>query len=145
MYSRAIIINPEKQEISEFYLEPTLEGMKYALRAMDPHFSGMVECVGIARGEDLWIDEEGCLSPGRAAFTFGPHTFAGACLILAHDDEGDSVSSKLPFDLIRALVKWTNLETTGEFGLGREYVADHPIFGKTPVIEGGKPIYQERV
>jgi hypothetical protein len=144
MYVRGILIDPITETVSEMYIQPNLEGLKYAL-SIDPQFSGLVERVSVARSEDMWICEEGNLAPGRLVFSLGGHTFAGAAIILAHDDEGESVSSRLPLELIIGLVQWTNLETTGDFGEPREYVTEHPVLGKVPVYEGGKPIYQERV
>lgn len=142
---RCILINPYSRIVSEAYITPGLEGMKYAMENCDKDFSGWVERVSVTDTEDLWLDEEGCLSPHRPVFELGSGRFAGACLILANDGEGETVSSRLPLGLIQAKVRWTNLETTGDFGEPKEYVTDHPTLGpNTAVYEGGKPIYRER-
>lgn len=150
---RAILINPIIRTTCEVYIEPTIDGMYYALGKTDAMFSGMVECVNLGqrenRGVDCWIDEEGALSEGRAVFVIGNEDanmqpLAGCALIIDNDGEGNTVGTKLTVETVGQLVTWTNLETTGDFGPGREYETEHPIFGKIPVIEGGKPLYRER-
>lgn len=53
-------------------------------------------------GDDLWVDDEGLLvQPNpNGYFKLGPHLFAGKGLILAHDPEGNSISTSLPVALV---------------------------------------------
>ncbi len=152
---RAILINPYDRTVTEITVNPGLDsigGMYSVLYRADPAFSGMVECVGLSTTPpvDLWLDEEGCLEAGRPVWQFGdgngPH-YAGACLLLCNDGEGDmtSLPPYITREAMARLIHWTNLETTGDFLPSREYETDHPIFGKTMVLEGGKPIYRERL
>lgn len=141
---RAILIDPYAKVVSEVFVMPDLAGMKFALKGADTAFAGYVERVSVSDADDMWLDEEGCLSAHRPVFELGTGNFAGAALILAHDDDGESVGTRLSVSLVAAAVKWTSLETTGDFGESREYVTDHPVLGVVPVYEGGKPIYQER-
>ena len=146
---RALLISPYMQTVCEVFATPDLEGMRYALEKTDAMFSGYVECFNLAQkgdhGVDAWLDEESNLSEGRPVFHVGPYTFSGSVLILDNDGEGECTGTNFPGEKLSRSVKWTDLETTGDFTEGREYTMDHPILGKnTPVYEGGKPVYRER-
>lgn len=148
---RGVLINPVNRTVDEVFIPGIIDGIYSALRT-DPQFtSGIAECFGLSSSFDLWIDEEGNLSPGREVWQLKikgrdgqPLRFAGAAVILCHDDAGESVSCPSSLEAITSIVEWTNLETTGAFGEGREYETDHPILGRVRVFEGGKPIYRER-
>lgn len=150
---RALLIDPHTRTVREMFVETGIDGMYYALGQADKDFSGMVECVNLAqipvRGIDAWMDEEANLTEGRPVFhIMGDEgtklTFAGFVLVLDNDGEGESIGTEIETGRLAAQIVWTDLETTGEFGPSREYVTEHPIFGKCPVYEGGKPVYRER-
>ncbi len=135
----AIIINPIIRTVSAEQIEPGLQGMYKAL-SIDPAWSGTVERVEIDNTHDLWLDENGCLEPGRFVFRIGEHPIAGVAMVLAHDDEGESVSCTTTVAAIAAIVRWTNAETTGgDFIQGHS--EDTP---KGFVIYGPRPRFRER-
>lgn len=131
----AIIINPLIRTVTAQKIESTLQGM-YAALAVDPAWSGTMERVLLDQAHDLWLDENGCLAPGRPVFLIHDHPIAGVGMILSHDDEGESRDCTLPVaDIVRRVV-WTDLETTGDFTEGHAeeapnsfvYIAGRPIF-----------------
>jgi hypothetical protein len=131
----AIIINPVTRTVTAQKIEPGLQGM-YAALAVDPAWSGTIERFSYDQVHDLWLDENGCLEPGRPVFLLHDHPFAGVTMILSHDDEGESRDCTLPLAEIDRHVAWTDLETTGGFteGHGEDtpngflYVVGEPIF-----------------
>ena len=133
----AILINPVTRTVTAATIESSLQGM-YAALAADPAWSGTIERISVDQIHDLWIDENGCLEPGRPVFLLQNHPFAGVGMILSHDDAGESRDCSLPLDDIVRRVVWTDLETTGDFteGYSEEtpssfvYVAGRPIFRK---------------
>lgn len=149
---RAILINPVNRSVTEIDVTSPLDsaaGMYAHMRAADPGFiSNMVECVELSVSPrlDLWIDEEGALTEGREVWKLAgaDQHFAGAAILLASTDEGESADCFIPAYRVAKVVEWTNLETTGDFGESETREIDHPIFGKTPAFIGGKPIYRER-
>jgi hypothetical protein len=149
---RAVLINPVNQTVTEIDVTSPLDsaaGMYAHMKAADPGFvSNMVECVSLGPNVDLFLDEEGALEAGRAVWRLqgSDQGFAGPGILICSDEEGETIALHRAISLAGAIqvVQWTNLETTGDFGEGREYETDHPIFGKTTVLEGGKPIYRER-
>lgn len=134
----AIIINPVTRSVTAQKIESTLQAM-YAALAVDPAWSGTIERVGLDRTHDLWIDDNGCLAPGRPVFVLHNHPFAGAGMILSHDREGKSRDCLIPLAEIERRVAWTDLETTGEFtkGYGEDTANGF-------IIVAGWPIYRQR-
>jgi hypothetical protein len=134
----AIIINPVSRTVTSEKIESTLQGM-YAALAVDPAWSGTIERVELDQEHDLWIDENGCLEPGRPVFFLHNHPFAGVAMILSYDDEGNSHNCHLPLADIVRRVGWTDLETTGDFTQGYSKDSPHSF-----VYVVGRPIFRRR-
>jgi hypothetical protein len=134
----AIIINPVTRTVTAEKIESSLQGM-YAALAVDPAWSGTIERVSVDQVHDLWIDENGCLEPGRPVFLLHDHPFAGVAMILSHDDEGDARDCGLPLADIAGRVEWTNLETSGDFTEGHSEEAPNSF-----VYVAGRPIFRRR-
>lgn len=133
-----LIIDPAEWTVTAQKIESTLQGM-YAALAIDPAWSGTMARVPLDRTHDLWIDDNGCLSPGRPVFLIHNRPIAGAAMILSHDDEGESRDCMIPLAEAVRRVAWTGLETTGDFTKG--YGEDVP--GGFVYIAGW-PIYRQR-
>lgn len=134
----AIIINPVTRTVTAEKIDSTLQGM-YAALAVDPAWSGTIERVSLNPTHDLWIDENGCLEPGRPVFLIHDHPFAGVAMILSLDDEGESRDCTLPLTDIVRRVAWTDLETTGDFTEGHSEDTPNGF-----LYVGGRPIYRQR-
>jgi hypothetical protein len=149
---RAILINPVTRAVTPIDVTSGFDserGLYAHMKAADPGFtSNMVELVRLSASPrlDLWIDEEGALTDGREVWKLAgsDQHFAGAAILLAADEEGNSTDCFIPAYRVAQVVEWTNLETTGDFGPSREYEAESEMLGKHWVYEGGKAIYRER-
>jgi hypothetical protein len=133
-----IIINPITRTVMAQEIESTLQAM-YAALGVDPAWSGTLERVSLDRTHDLWIDDNGCLAPGRPVFVLHNHPFAGVAMILSHDRHGETRDCTIPLSEIERRVAWTDLETTGDFSKG--YGEGTP---NSFVIVTGWPIYRQR-
>jgi len=56
------------------------------------------DCVRLDDTNDMYVDDEGLLRNPNRYFKYGEHTIAGNGLILAHNDEGESVGTELSSD-----------------------------------------------
>lgn len=98
----AILIDPFTKTVKAIKINHGLDAMYNVIGC---------ELVDVARidGEnDLWVDDEGLFnSPTHAFLLKGMHQpFVGRGLILAHDDEGESISTTLTVDEIEMSVLW---------------------------------------
>jgi hypothetical protein len=134
----AIIINPVTRTVTAQKIGTTLQAMYIAL-AVDPAWSGTMARVALDRTHDLWIDDNGCLSPGRPVFLIHNRPIAGAAMILSHDEDGQSCDCMIPLAEVMRRAAWTGLETTGDFtkGYGEDTAGGF-------IFVAGWPIYRQR-
>lgn len=102
---RAILIDPFKCEVTEIdYDNSNFENL-YPLLS---HESMPVDCftvVDFGDGETLYVDDEGLLkSPERGFILGNSQPLAGKGVILGSDDEGNSIATKIPLDVIQEKV-----------------------------------------
>ena len=133
-----LIIDPAEWTVTAQKIGPTLQAM-YAALAVDPAWSGTMARVALDQMHDLWIDDNGCLAPGRPIFLIHHRPIAGAALILSHDEEGESCDCMIPLAEVVRRTAWTGLETTGDFakGYGEDTVGGF-------LCVAGWPIYRQR-
>lgn len=139
---RAILIDPYTRTVTEVDNNGKLDGLYKAIGCE------MVEAIRVGDNETMWLDEEGFLSEGRPVFRLNdnPQALAGRALILG-DKNGDSAPTRLPLAAVAHAVKWTDLESTGDFhpggvaegGDGEPGGFDFIIRGGTPMLRKRKP------
>lgn len=154
---RAIRINPYDSTVTECATSGRIvseDGLPSLYTALsDPaHAVDLFTVIDVDGGgtEMLYLDDEGLLQPGRACWRLKdyPTPLCGVGLILGTDSEGEACSSALTLDYVRSLVTWTDEESTGEIGPGREMspaearAASHGF--ATGGWVGGAPILQPR-
>ena len=97
---------------------PRLEEMDKGLEAMQEFVEGMVTCVGLGEGCDLWCNDEGLFTHGpNRHVTVGDYfsqTIHGPMFIAAHDAEGETAGlTDKQFSKWRALsAKWPRAITS---------------------------------
>jgi len=96
---RAILIDPFTKTITEVEYSGDYKQI-YKLINCDTF---TVSCLSDA--DDLFLDDEGLLKDNRY-FTWNGHPFAGKGLILAHDDEGDTISTTYDLHEVLDRVEW---------------------------------------
>jgi hypothetical protein len=99
-------------------------------------------------GETLFIDDEGLLKEDLndyfilhgPDFSY-PQPLPGNGVILGTDKEGESIATTLTVETLRRNVLFAKLRCAG-FTPPSEQEIDHPIFGKTVVLNTGTPIFE---
>jgi hypothetical protein len=152
---RAILINPYDRSVTEVETSGSTEGQPgapsiYDAMSVPQHRVELftvieLEAAGGGLYPTLYLDDEGLLAPGRALWRLKgyPSALAGCGLILGSDPEsGDTIPCPITLDDARALAHWTDLETTGDVGPGREGVVEGPDGKPWPAWIGGQGIPQ---
>jgi hypothetical protein len=111
---RAILIDPIAQHIDEIHIEPGLASIRSALRC------DMIDIVQLGRDADLFVDDEGRLVEDQRCFSLpGAEIIAGRALILASDEEGETIGTRIPLAPIQAMVRW--------LPVGFDYTPPEPV------------------
>lgn len=112
---RTILINPGDRTISEVDCDGKYETIVATLLRING-FNRGITCVRVSKIDDLWLDDCGMLEPGVPVFrmTNYPRALAGAGLLIAHNDEGDSAPTGIPLQMVRDVITWSDMETTGQ-------------------------------
>lgn len=137
---RAILINSEAETVTQVEHSGDYRDI-YRLCGFDTFTT-----LDLGDGETLYIDDEGLLKNPEHFFALvGPdfrfdQLLAGNGLILATNDEGESVGSTLALDLVRQNVRFKRASVAG-WTEPRSY--DVP--GGGFVIEGARPIFGEPI
>ena len=96
---RGILINPFDETIKEVKISGNIEDI-YLLTECRTF-----DIVALSDKDDLYVDDEGLLYDNRY-FTIYGKAIAGRGLIMAHDDEGNSISTTLSLQEIEDVVEW---------------------------------------
>jgi len=96
---KAILINPFEETITE--VEYTGD-YKQIYDLIDCR---TFDCVRLCESDDLYVDDEGLLKDNRY-FSWSGRNFAGKGLILAHNDEGESVGTTYDLHEVVDRVEW---------------------------------------
>ena len=96
---RAILLNPFDQTVKEVVYTGDFREI-YSL----------IDCttfdvVRLSESDDLYVDDEGLLKENRY-FSWSGRNFAGKGLILANDDEGNSMSTTYDLQEVIDKVEW---------------------------------------
>lgn len=140
---RGIICDPYTRTVEEVFTEP-YPAWKSLIEV------DMIEAVTIARYADgscetLWIDEEGLLhekadGPYIKVRTH-PQPMAGKGIVLGTDQKGDTISSRLPVDLVKEMISFPdNIRFVGFKELEPRTV-DVPGFGPMMQI-GSRAVFE---
>lgn len=108
---RAILIDPYHGEGEDFVREVTLPDTDishiYAALSADQHPVDCFDCVRIAHGDAIFVDDEGLLRDRMETGFFHwhgyPQILAGRGLILGCDSGGETVDCKTTLDEARSL------------------------------------------
>ena len=84
---RVILINPYNQTIKE-----AVYGGDYR-EIYDLIGCRTFDIVSLSDADDLYVDDEGLLKDDNRYFSWSGRNFAGAGLILGHDDEGETIET----------------------------------------------------
>ena len=96
---KAILINPFDETVKEVNILGNIEDI-YLLTECSTF-----DVVALSDKDDLYVDDEGLLKDNRY-FTIYGKTLAGKGLIMAHDVEGNSISTTLSLQEIKDVVQW---------------------------------------
>ena len=96
---RAILLNPFDQTVKEVVYTGDFREI-YSL--ID---CGTFDVVRLSESDDLYVDDEGLLKENRY-FSWSGRNFAGKGLILANDDEGNSMSTTYDLQEVIDKVEW---------------------------------------
>lgn len=125
---RAILINPQDQTITEVDYTGEYKNIYTHIDA------GCFDCVRIGDESEhtIFVDDEGLLN-GKARdvgmFRYDgdyPAYLAGKALILATDDEGESIAATLTLDYVKGKVAFGEMMRTGDGGI--VFVATDKIY-----------------
>jgi hypothetical protein len=107
---KAILIDCEAKTVTEIDVNGKLDSM-YASLGCD-----MVECVQLAKGVDLWVDEEG-LCKGRTK-GFMLKTFAqpimGNGLILGNSRSGETTEAKVTVEQVKTFLTFVEYDNADQ-------------------------------
>lgn len=139
---RAIIINPYARTIREIDHDGSLGAMYATIRC------STVCMVRISPSDCLWLDDNGMLTEGKPVWYFGdyPNPLAGIGLILGVTMSGRNRDTRIPVAQLMAIVKWTDLESTGRLEPSRmvEGPIEHGGMQFDFASIGGAPILRSR-
>ena len=96
---KGILINPFDETIKEVNISGNIEDI-YLLTECRTF-----DIVALSDKDDLYVDDEGLLKDNRY-FTIYGKAIAGRGLIMAHDIEGNSISTILSLQEIEDVVEW---------------------------------------
>lgn len=107
---RAIVIDAKKQEVREEEFDG--EGVRSVLDYLHEKVADCVTVVHIEKGEDVWVDDEGLINGTQEFFEYPTYNqpLGGNGVILGTDRHGNSISTKLSVEEVRAKVKFLTIE-----------------------------------
>ena len=113
---RAILIDPFLRVISEVSVNGDLQSIYDILDIRT------LAIVNIDGTNSVYVDDEGLMNNNNSLFEIASSAtpLAGRGLVVAHNEEGETVETTLDIDQIRAMVGWVD-DTTPE-----QVVADNP-------------------
>lgn len=137
---RAILIDPTTKTISEVEHNGDYKEIYNLIEC------STFEAVSIVNNNTIYVDEEGLLDeePGPFFQWEAYQPIPGKGLILATDEEGNSIGTTLELDFVRAKVTWPDIEFEGFDPIPEGSKIDHPIFGKMAVV-GHTPVFRKRL
>ena len=107
---RAILIDPFLRVISEVNVDNDLQSFYDILNIRT------LAMVNIDNTNSLYIDDNGLLNNDNSLFEIASYAqpLAGRALVVAHNEEGETIETTLNIDQIRAMVGWVDDQTPEE-------------------------------
>ena len=107
---RAILIDPFLRVISEVNVDNDLQSFYDILNIRT------LAMVNIDNTNSLYIDDNGLLNDNNSLFEIASYAqpLAGRALVVAHNEEGETVETTLDIDQIRSMVGWVDDQTPEE-------------------------------
>jgi len=107
---RAILIDPLLRVISEVNVDNDLQSFYDILNIRT------LAMVNIDNTNSLYIDDNGLLNNDNSLFEIASYAqpLAGRALVVAHNEEGETIETTLNIDQIRAMVGWVDDQTPEE-------------------------------
>lgn len=143
---RGILIDPVMHSVRYVDYDGNYKDI-YRLLEIESPFD--VRPISGTENESIFFDDEFLLKadeggrPGAYFYMNGiPDPIGGRGLILGCTEEGESVETKLTVEDVRQNVRWKALTLKG-FTPPRTEEKEHPVMGKTTVIIGPRPIFEE--
>lgn len=138
---RGILIDPYTETVSE--LDVGDDYVSIGLAISSDGEERTITTVDFGGGATGFVDDNGLLTAGIPAVGFvgTPTLLVGKILLLGYpNEEGDSTDCPIPLRLVEHVVRWSNLETTGEFNDDDAVIQEEGF----TVIQGPTPIYRVR-
>jgi hypothetical protein len=111
---RGILVNPYMKIIEDVIIKKGDINTVYKTMTWLAHEVSIVQ-VGfiLPNGDNMLVDEEGALKPGRPVWKLNGMAFVGMGLFLG-SDHVDWFSAKISLADVRAYASWTTLVSTGD-------------------------------
>jgi len=112
---RGILINPYMRTVTDVIIKKGNIQTVYDAMTWLAHEVSIVQ-VGfiLPNGDNMLVDEEGALKPGRPVWKLNGMAFVGTGLFLGSDGDGEWSSAKILLGDVQAYASWTNIVSTGE-------------------------------
>lgn len=112
---RGVLVNPYTKWISEVIVKKNDIQTIYDAMSWLGHKVEIVQ-VGLVlpTGDNMLVDEEGALKPGRPVWKLNGVAFVGPGLFLGSDKDGDWCSAKIPLIDVQVYTSFTTLVSTGD-------------------------------
>jgi hypothetical protein len=146
--TRGILIDPKAHTVSYVTIEgAVLQGLYKTLECSDVNRVGLGSIEG--QEQDLWIDGEGmlCNWDDQQFFKIGESdAIAGRGLILASDDEGDSISAHeiITPESIARLITWLSPQEVDVPAPFLQTIAPDGTVEKTPLSHSDRWNYENQ-
>lgn len=139
--TRGILIDPNTETVTEVNF--SLEGDEINHLISFKGEPRLIQAMGFDMGHTLYVDDEGLLVEGNpiVGFNGSEVQLAGKLLIVGNPDKnGDTTDCLIAVERIIPLIRWTTLESTGEWNDDSSESQEAGFF----VINGPTPIFRER-
>ena len=141
---RAILIDPFNESVTEVEHNGDYRNI-YTLLSHETQPVDTFTVVSIDDDNDIFVDDNGLLNNPTHFFMWKGYTqpLAGKGLILAHDDEGESIGTTLLLNRAKKNVRWANDLEFVEL-VPFEDTIDHPILGPDTPRIGNRPVFTRK-
>jgi|SRR5215471_5432403 len=136
---RAILIDPIRETVTETEFNGDFRHIYELLsdkeNGLDVGDFNVVRITGDHQhGDDIYVDGEGLLKQPRYFFRWHGYynPLAGRGLIIAHNEEGESIATKLSLNLVREHVRFVQLSVKG-FETSYKEGVRKPELGPEPI------------
>lgn len=97
---KGILINPHEETITEVEYSGNYKEIYDIIDCRT------FDCVRLTIENDMYVDDEGLLINNQKYFSIKDRNYAGKALLLAHDDEGESIATTFTLQEAKDMVQW---------------------------------------